>query len=284
MQVIELLEREELRYKTAGKDILVHCLNPEHEDNNPSMRIDKLTGLFNCLSCGFHGNIFTHYNESVDTLGIKILSLKKKISGIIKNELLLPLGKEVFARKHRNISGETYKYFNAFTHDSYDGRIVFPIHDITGKLLALIGRYAFSDASPKYLIDPPHVELPLFPPDPTIYRDSIVLVEGVFDVLNLWDKGLTNVVCTFGKSLGETKKRSRRVTNLQKFIPYKIQGVKKIYILYDMGANRSANRLKDLLDELFIVEVIEYPGFTKDKDAGDLKEHEVKELREYIYE
>lgn len=283
MQVEELLNRENIYSKSAGKDVLVHCLNPEHSDSHPSMRIDKLTGMFNCFSCGFKGNIFSHFNESVDTTGIKVLQLKNKIREIRQDEFLLPLGREPFRRKHRGISGETYKNFEAFTHDNYDGRIVFPIYDITGRLVCLIGRYAFSDATPKYLLDPSGVDLPLFPSKPNIYKDSVILVEGIFDVLNLWDKGLTNVICAFGKSLGETKKKLKREETLIKFLPYKIQGIKKIYVLFDEGAETSQDKAANLLSELFITESIKYPLFSKEKDCGNLNHKEVEELKEYIY-
>jgi DNA primase len=284
MNVEELLHRENIRTRSAGKDILVRCLNPEHDDRNPSMRVDKITGAFNCFSCGFHGNIFSHFNESIDTTGIKVIQLKEKISGLLKNEILFPLGKEPFKRKHRGISAETYEFFEAFTHDNYDGRIVFPIRDITGRILGFLGRYAFSDATPKYFWDPPLKETPIFPPKPDIYKDSIIVVEGLFDLLNLWDKGLTNVVCTFGKSMGETRNRNKRVKILNRFIPLKIQGVKKVYILYDTGAESASNKLANLLSELFIAESIEYPGFSKEKDAGNLNKEEVDNLKEYIYE
>ena len=284
MQVEELLDRENLRFKSAGKDVLIRCLNPEHQDTHPSLRIDRITGVFNCFGCGFSGNIFTHYNESVDTLGIKVLQLKKKISGIVNNEMLLPLGREPFKRDHRGISGETYEYFEAFIHDNYDGRIVFPIRDITGRLLSLMGRYAFSDASPKYLVDPPHAELPIFPPKPEVYKDSIIIVEGLFDMLNLWDKGIKNVVCGFGKGLGDAKKRKSRSRNIQKFLPIKIQGVKQIFILYDYGAEKSEENLADLLQDLFIATPLAYPEFSTNKDAGNLNQEEVDKLKEYIYE
>lgn len=284
MQVEELLHKENVFYKHAGKDILVNCLNPDHTDSHPSMRIDKITGLFNCFSCGFKGNIFTHYNESINVLGIQAQQLKKKISNILKNEILMPLGTEPFRRKHRGISAQTYKEFEAFLHDEYEDRIVFPIRDITGKLIALMGRYAFSDASPKYLIHPPGADMPLFPPKPILYKDTVILVEGIFDVLNLYDKGLTNVICGFGKSLGESKKRLKKEHNINKFLPLKIQGIKKIYILYDLGAIKSARKLANLLEDLFIVEVVEYPLFTEDKDAGNLNQDEVDQLRKYLYD
>lgn len=286
MKVEEILEENNIRYKPAGKDVLIHCLNPKHEDHNPSLRIDRLTGLYNCFGCGFKGNIFTFFGEAVDKVNIKVLQLKNKISGIVKNELLMPLGTEPFYRPHRGISKETYKTFDAFTHNNYEDRIVFPIRDITGKLQALVGRYAFSDAPPKYLIDPPQAKLPLFPAKPIIYKDSIILVEGIFDVLNLYDKGLENVICGFGKTLGDSDQDKKRSLTLELFIPLKIQGVNKIYILYDAGAIKSSDRLARLLEKLFIVDSIEYPLFIKDKnkDPGNLTKEEVTKLREYIYD
>ena len=131
---------------------------------------------------------------------------------------------------------------------------------------------------------PPGVQLPLYPPKPDTYKDTVILVEGLFDVLNLYDKGLTNVICGFGKSLGESKKKDKKEQNLIKFLPLKIQGVKKIYILYDTGALSSANKLARLLEGLFIVEVIDYPAFSAEKDAGNLTRNEVDQLKEYIYD
>ncbi len=283
MEVETLLSKNDVYYKSAGKDVLVKCLNPEHNDSNPSMRIDRITGLFNCFSCGFSGNIFTYYNEAINLLTIKAMQVKTKISNILKNDVLIPLGIEPFKREHRGISADTYETFGAFLHDNFEGRIVFPIRDITGKLVALMGRYAFSDASPKYFLEPSGADLPIYPARVEPYKDTVILVEGIFDVLNLHDKGLTNVICGFGKSLGESKKRAKRAHNINKFIPLKIQGIKKIFILYDDGAISSANKLARLLEELFIVEVVEYTPFSGEKDAGNLTLEEVDQLKNYIY-
>ena len=40
MTVEELLEQQKIPYKVSPKDFVVRCLNPEHDDHNPSMRID----------------------------------------------------------------------------------------------------------------------------------------------------------------------------------------------------------------------------------------------------
>jgi DNA primase len=284
MNVEDLLHKNNIYYKPAGKDVLVSCLSPDHPDRNPSMRIDKLSGLFNCLSCSFKGNLFTHFNESVDVTSLEIGKIKAKINSILTNDNVLPLGREPFRREFRGIKAETFTEFGAFTHDDFEGRIVFPIQDITGKICGLMGRYAFSTATPKYLIYPSGSDLPIYPPKPLLYKDSVIIVEGIFDMLNLWDKGITNVVCGFGKQLGDVKNKRKREVNLSKFIPLKIQGCKKIYVLFDTGAEKSAHKLADLLNYLFVTEVVEHPMFTADKDPGNMTYSEVQTLKDHIYE
>ena len=66
MTVEELLQRRDIYYIPKGGDFLVSCLNPEHADRNPSMRIDQLTGIFGCFSCNHKGNLFAHFGEKAD--------------------------------------------------------------------------------------------------------------------------------------------------------------------------------------------------------------------------
>jgi len=49
VNVEELLRSKDIPYIPKGKDFVVSCLNPEHADRNPSMRIDQVTGIFNCF-------------------------------------------------------------------------------------------------------------------------------------------------------------------------------------------------------------------------------------------
>ena len=57
----ELLQSKGIQYQVSGKDAKIHCLNPEHDDTNPSMRVDRITGIFHCFSCGYKGNLFTYF-------------------------------------------------------------------------------------------------------------------------------------------------------------------------------------------------------------------------------
>ena len=80
MTVEELLTSKDVYFIPKGADAIVRCLNPEHDDRNPSMRIDKITGVFQCFSCGYKGNIFTHFGEKANQLQLRRELLKKKIT------------------------------------------------------------------------------------------------------------------------------------------------------------------------------------------------------------
>ena len=71
MNVEQLLAKEDIYFMPKGRDYLVSCLNPEHADRNPSMRIDQITGIFQCFSCEFKGNLFDHFGEQANALQIR---------------------------------------------------------------------------------------------------------------------------------------------------------------------------------------------------------------------
>ena len=56
--VLDLLKDKGVPFQISGKDYVTKCFNPEHDDTNPSFRIDRMTGIAHCFSCGFKTNIF----------------------------------------------------------------------------------------------------------------------------------------------------------------------------------------------------------------------------------
>lgn len=91
------------------------------------------------------------------------------------------------------------------TYDKFRDRIMFPIHDRRGRVIAFGGR-ALSDDGPKYLNSP---ETPLYHKSKELYGlyqarqragrlDSIIVVEGYMDVVALAQFGFKNVVATSG--------------------------------------------------------------------------------------
>lgn len=278
--VLDLIQKNGLQYQVSGRDYLIKCLNPEHPDTNPSFRIDRVSGIAHCFSCGFKTNIFKYYGVFTNPIPIKIARLKEKLQQL-KNHTLgveLPQGAILYTKTFRGISQQTLKHFEAFYTNQVEklvDRIIFPIKDITGKTVVYVARHTLSNGNPRYINYPSKVQMPVFPAHIASTHKSLVLVEGIFDMLNLYDKGLTNVVCCFGTNTLQND------TKLKLF-PYKAQGISHIYIMFDGddAGERAANVLKPIIEDLeFIVEIIKLPD---GKDPGDLDQTEVFSIREYI--
>jgi DNA primase len=283
MNVEELLNKKDLKFRPSGNDYLIECLNPDHDDSNPSMRVDKITGVFHCLACSFAGSIYKHFNINVSMLDNRVLFLKSKIRAMYVDNFIVPKGAEPFVTPFRDISVKTLNHFQAFTHSDYEDRIVFPIRNDSGNIAGFNARHMYSDVNPKYIFDPPGMSLSLYPFDAKPIMDSIILVEGLFDMLNLHDKGLTNAVCTFGTAFGATKKKETQKANINKLLNFKLRGVSKIYIMYDgdlAGRNATLNLLEYLKDD-FIVEPVDLED---DVDPGNLTHEDVKSLKEMLYD
>lgn len=275
MTVEELLVSKEIKYRPSGRDFLIRCLNPSHEDRNPSLRIDKTTGIFNCLSCGFSGNLFNHFGESPNWLQIR----RNKLKDAITNKLLdasgfsIPEDAVMFDSEYRNISAETFKKFQAFQHhrQEFAGRLVIPVRGISGKIVAFCGRH-MSNGDPKYLFHPGGAKLPLFPTVKPI-QGSIVLVEGIFDMLNLHDKGLDNAVCAFGVNK----------MDVDKINILKIQGVSHVNIFFDQdeAGENGAIKTKELIEKHDMTcKVVRWNAV---KDPGELTASRVIRLKEMLY-
>lgn len=280
MNVIDILNDRHIKYKEAGKDYQVKCLNPSHDDSNPSMRIDKVTGVFHCFSCGFKGNLFRHFGADPNYVDIEVAKLQDKIRNILSNkDLIMPADAVPFNRDYRDISRNTYLEVNAFTsneEDEFKDRLMFPLYDLRGKIKLFVGRSFNTNVEDKYLFYPRHVRPPIFPAHPEIWKNSLIIVEGIFDVLNLRDKGCYNVITAFGT-------HTLFKTYRDKLSHFKIMGVNKFYIMFDGDkAGLSASRkLENLLNENgFNAEVIEMP---EDRDPGDLSVIEVQNLMTGIY-
>ncbi|MCX7744397.1 MAG: DNA primase [Flavobacteriales bacterium] len=96
--------------------------------------------------------------------------------------------------------------------DVYRGRVMFPIHNITGRVLGFGGRTLKVDKStPKY-INSPESEIYnkskilyglFFAKSAIIKEDNCYLVEGYTDVISLHQAGIENVVASSGTSLTE---------------------------------------------------------------------------------
>lgn len=94
------------------------------------------------------------------------------------------------------------------TYDKFRNRIVFPIRDRRGQVVAFGGRSLSEEHKPKYINSP---ETPVFEKGKHIYGlyemtkatrfDCIIVVEGYMDVIALFEHGINNVVATLGTAI-----------------------------------------------------------------------------------
>lgn len=143
--------------------------------------------------------------------------------------------------------------------DRFRGRLMFPIHNESGKIIGFGGRALRSGDEPKYLNSP---ETALYHKSHVLYNlhrakdavrkaDYAVLVEGYMDVIGVYSAGVRNVVASCGTAL----------TNMQVRALKKHSG--RIVVNFDpdaAGANAAERSIQMLLDEGFQVRVLELEG------------------------
>ncbi len=101
---------------------------------------------------------------------------------------------------------------NQYQKDFFRNRVMFPIHNQTGKPIAFAGRMLQSDAKVAKYVNSPETEL--YHKSKTLYglhlakkaireKNQCILVEGYTDVMALSQSGIENVVASSGTSLTE---------------------------------------------------------------------------------
>lgn len=280
MNIFTVLDDKGISYQKTNNpsEILLKCISGNHVDNNPSMMYNVERDIFNCWSCGFRGA----KKKFLQSIGIntdipfdskqpfKIQKLRDRLNEIMfENNIELPEDYRPVNGTFRNISSDTLKEFQAFFTNklSLEDYICFPVYQF-GKIRFIEGRNRFSKSEKsKYYRRPAKARSAdiLFPLDKIKDKSSLILVEGLFDMLNMWDKGYTNVVCVFGTSnFGQPK-----LDVLDKI------GTTFVEILFDgddAGRN-GAKRISEILDKKFIQsKIIQLPS---GKDPGDLTQDEL---------
>jgi DNA primase len=101
-------------------------------------------------------------------------------------------------------------------YDRFRGRLIFPIHSESGKIIAFAGRALAAGDEPKYLNSP---ETPIYRKSAVLYnlhrakeairrRDRAVLVEGYMDVIGVHAAGVGEVVASCGTALTNLQVRA----------------------------------------------------------------------------
>ena len=124
------------------------------------------------------------------------------------DELYKELKKQGFEEKEILESGLVNKNDRGQYIDRYRNRLMFPICDVRGRVIAFGGR-VLDDSKPKYINSPENVVYSkgrhLFGLNVAKKGDTkkLLIVEGYMDVISLHQRGITNVVAPLGTALTE---------------------------------------------------------------------------------
>ena len=166
------------------------------------------------------------------------------------------------------------------TYDKYQGRVIFPIHNLTGKVIGFGARILSGDKTKaKYLNSP---ESEIYNKSQTLYGiyfakneisrlDNCILVEGYADVLSMHQAGIENTVASSGTSL--TTEQIRLISRY----------TKNITVLYDgdnAGIHAALRGTDMILEEGMNVRIVVLPP---DEDPDSFVQHNpIEVVREYI--
>ena len=146
-------------------------------------------------------------------------------------------------------------------YDTFRNRVMFPIIDVSGNVIAFGGR-VMDDSKPKYKNSS---DTPVFKKLRNLFAlnfarhtcaESLILCEGYMDVIALHAVGITNAVATLGTAI--TSEQARVMSRY----------TKKVIISYDSdeAGKKAATRAMKLLEEVGLeVSVLSVPG-AKDPD------------------
>ena len=176
-------------------------------------------------------------------------------------------------------TGLTIKRETGGYYDRFCGRVMFPIHTISGRVTAFSGRALNSENKAKYLNSPESV---VYSKSNNLYgiyfakgaitrENHCILVEGNIDVVQLHQKGIENVVAPLGTALTiEQVRIISRFTN-------------NITLLFDgdsAGVKAAIKGVDLVLKEGLNVRVVVLPeGEDPDSFA---RSHSADQIREYI--
>lgn len=164
--------------------------------------------------------------------------------------------------------------------DRFKGRVIFPIHSMSGRVLGFGGRTLSSDKKTAKYVNSP--ESDIYHKSKILYgiyhakkeiakQDNCYLVEGYTDVISFYQSGVENVVASSGTAL--TSDQIRLVNRL----------TKNITVLFDgdaAGVRASIRGIDLILEQGMNVKVVAFPeGEDPDSFA---KKHSDAELKEYL--
>ncbi len=185
-------------------------------------------------------------------------------------------------------TGLCLRYENGPLKDRFFDRVMFPIHSVSGRVIAFGGRTLKTDKTIAKYVNSPETEIYVksrslygiyFAKNEISRKDKCILVEGYLDVLSMHQLGITNVVASSGTSLTVDQIRLiRKFTN-------------NITIIYDgdgAGIKAALRGIGLVLKEGMNVKVVLLPDgqdpddFARRHTLDEVNDHIARNERDFI--
>ncbi len=189
---------------------------------------------------------------------------------------------EYLTKTGLSIQKEDYNF------DRFHGRVMFPIHGLSGQILGFGGRILRSDDKTAKYLNSPESEIYhksnilygiYFARQSIIKTDKCFLVEGYTDVLSMHQAGVENVAASSGTSL-----TVEQIRLIKRF-------TKNVTVLYDgdeAGIKASLRGIDLILEEGLNVKVVLFPegedpdSFSKKRTANEFQDFIKKSENDFI--
>ena len=179
-------------------------------------------------------------------------------------------------------TGLSIKYDDGRIVDRFYDRVMFPIHSVSGRIIAFGGRTLRTDKSVAKYVNSPETEIYVksrslygiyFAKNEIARQDKCILVEGYLDVLSMHQLGITNVVASSGTSLTvEQIRLIRKFTN-------------NVTIIYDgdgAGIKAALRGIGLVLKEGLNVKIVLLPDGMDPDDFA--RRHTLEQVQDYIFQ
>ena len=217
-------------------------------------------------SRGLEDETISRYGLGWAPLSRKALSESARTAGY-KEEFLIETGLSI-------------KYDDGRLVDRFYDRVIFPIHSVSGRVIAFGGRTLKTDKSVAKYVNSPETEIYVksrslygiyFAKNEISRQDKCILVEGYLDVLSMHQLGIKNVVASSGTSL-----TVEQVRLIKKF-------TNNITIIYDgdgAGIKAALRGIGLVLKEGMNVKIVLLPDGQDPDDFA--KRHSLEQVQDHI--
>ncbi len=145
------------------------------------------------------------HDRQVDKEAISFFKLGFSVNNDAINAVLK---KDFFKLKSILLELKVIRSVQGRIYDNFNNRFIFPIRDVTGKVVGFSGRSLRGDQKNKYLnssssdiFKKKYILYGLYEAlQFNNYSAGVIVVEGYFDVISLHKSGICNVVCTMGSN------------------------------------------------------------------------------------